>query len=137
MGEALNQASPDKRQPAGLPLAAEARFCQDRKLSDAEKRAKVAEIKVAKVLRGLAGKLDKEGNYSSGKVIVKEGETQVAVYLFKLDEAALAELKRLGFEKMLEAKAVKMVLGTVAVKKLQEIAYLDAVRWIDLPSFAK
>ena len=109
----------------------------DKKLTDAQKRTKVAEIKLAKALQGLADKLDKNGNYSSGKVVVKGGKMEVAVYLYKLDDKALAELKKLGFVKILESKAVQMVIGTIEVKKLTELAWLDAVRGIDLPSVVK
>lgn len=109
----------------------------DKKLSDDQKRTKVAEIKLAKALGGLADKLDKNGNYSVGKIVVKGGKMEVAVYLYKLDDKALAELKALGFVKILESKAVQMVIGTVDVKKLAELAWLDAVRRIDLPTLVK
>jgi hypothetical protein len=109
----------------------------DKKLTDEQKNTKIAEIKLAKALQGLAGKLDKNGNYSSGKVVVKGGKMEVAVYLYKLDDKALAELKKLGFVKILESKAVQMVIGTIEVKKLTELAWLDAVRRIDLPTLVK
>jgi len=110
---------------------------QDAKLPEADKRTKIAELKLAKALQGLAEKLDEKGSYSSGNVVVKAGKIEVAVYLYEMDDKALGELKKLGFVKILEAKAVKMVMGTVEVKKLQELAWLDAVRRIDLPSFVK
>ena len=116
----------------------------DKKLTDDQKKTKVAEIKLVKALQGLAGKLDKNGNYASGKplgppggVVVKGGKMEVAVYLYKLDNKALAELKKLGFVKILESKAVQMVIGTIEVKKLTELAWLDAVRRIDLPTLVK
>ncbi len=109
----------------------------DKKLTDDQKKTKVAEIKLAKALHGLADKLDKNGDYSSGKIVVKGGKMEVAVYLYKLDDKALAELKKLGFVKILESKAVQMVIGTVDVKKLTELAWLDAVRRIDLPTLVK
>ena len=110
---------------------------EDEKLLEAEKKTKVAEIKLAKPLQGLAGKLDKDGNYSAGKVVVKDGKIEVAVYLYKLDKETLDALKKLGFVKLLDAEAVKMVMGTIEVKQLEELAYLDVVRQIDLPSFSK
>ena len=110
---------------------------EDTKLSDAEKKTKIAEMKLAKCLQGLAARLDKNGNFSEGKVVVKDGKITLAVYLNKLDDAALEELKKLGFVKLLDAPAVQMVIGTIEVKKLQDLAYLDCVRRIDLPTFAK
>ena len=113
------------------------RIKADEKLSEAEKRAKIVELKIIKPLQGLAAKLDKDGNYASGKVVVKGGKIDVAVYLFELNDKALAELSKLGFVKVLEAKAVKMVIGTIDVKKLEDLAWMDVVRRIDLPSFVK
>ncbi len=124
----------------GLPAAGKewaASIKADKKLSEAEKRAKLAELKTVKELQGLAKKLDEKGNYSSGRVVVKDGKIEVAVYLYDLDEKALEELKKLGFVKLLEAKAVKMVLGTVEVKKLEDLAWLDVVRRIELPSLVE
>jgi len=109
----------------------------DKKLTDGRKRTKIAEIKLAKALHGLADKLDKNGNYSAGNLVVKGGKMEVAVYLYTLDDKALAELKTLGFVKILESKAVQMVIGTVDVKTLPELAWLDAVRRIDLPALVK
>ena len=107
----------------------------DEKLSEGERRKRVAVIKLAKALQGLAAKLDKDGNYAEGKVVVKGGKMEVAVYLYQLDDKALEALKKLGFVKLLEAQAVKMVVGTIEVAKLDELAWLDVVRRVDLPSF--
>ena len=128
------------RYPADWPVQVKAeakRTKADNKLSADEKHAKIAELKLTKALQGLEKKLDEKGNYASGKVVVKGGKIEVAVYLYELSDEALAELKKLGFVKILESKAVKMVIGTVEVKKLQDLAWLDAVRRIDLPSFVQ
>lgn len=116
----------------------------DAKLTDAEKKTRIAEMKtriaemkLAKVLQGLAAKLDKEGNFAEGKLVVKGGKLEVAVYLNKLDDAALKELEKLGFVKLLDAASVQMVIGSIEVKKLEDLAYLDCVRRVDLPTFAK
>ncbi|HUS47911.1 MAG TPA: VWA domain-containing protein, partial [Phycisphaerae bacterium] len=105
----------------------------DKELTDEQKKAKVAELKLDKALQGLAEKLDEKGNYSSGKVIVTGGKAAVAVYLEKLDADALKELEKLGFEKLLDSAAVKMVIGNIEVGKLAELAWLDNVRLIAPP----
>jgi Ca-activated chloride channel family protein len=109
----------------------------DKKLTDDQKKAKIAELKLAKALQGLAEKLDDEGNYSSGKVVVTGGKVAVAVYLEKLDADSLKELTELGFEKLLDSPGVKMVIGNVEVAKLADLAWLDNVRLIDLPDLTK
>jgi Ca-activated chloride channel family protein len=110
---------------------------EDKKLSDAEKKTKVAELKLVKELQGLAAKLDKDGNYKSDTITVKDGKIEVSVYLHELNDKALEELTKLGFVKILDSKAVQLVIGTVEVKKLEDLAWLDCVRRVEVPSFAK
>jgi Ca-activated chloride channel family protein len=109
------------------------RLKADAKLSEADKKAKVAEQKLAKALAGLEGKLDAKGDFTAGGVVVRAGKIDVSVYLYELSDKVLAELKKLGFTVALEAKAVKMVIGSIEVKRLADLAWLDEVRRIDLP----
>ncbi|HDZ21733.1 hypothetical protein LCGC14_0284950 [marine sediment metagenome] len=105
----------------------------DEKLSDEEKRQKIAELKLDKALHGLADKLDADGNYADKTLSVSGGKLEVAVYLTDLSDEVLAKLKELGFEKILDASAVKMVIGTIEVARLADLAQLDEVRRIGLP----
>lgn len=109
----------------------------DTKLTEEEKKVKIAELKLAEELQGLEAKLDKEGNYSKGRVTVRNGKIEVAVYLTDMSDKVLAALKGMGFAKMLDSPAVKMVLGTIEVSKLVDLAQLDGVRWIELPTLLK
>jgi Ca-activated chloride channel family protein len=115
----------------------EGRIKEDKNLSEAERRTKVAELKLIKELQGLAAKLDKDGNYKSDKLTVKDGKIEITVYLYELNDKTLEDLTKLGFVKILDASAVKMVIGTIEVKKLEDLAWLEVVRRIDLPSFSK
>ena len=107
---------------------------EDTKLTENEKKAKIAELKLAEELQGLEAKLDKDGNYSKGRVTVRNGKIEVAVYLTDMSDKTLDALKGIGFAKMLDAPAVKMVLGTIEVSKLVDLAQLDEVRRIKLPT---
>ena len=77
------------------------------------------------------------GRTVDGQQAGQVGKVDVAVYLTELSDKALAELKKLGFMKLLDSKAVKMVVGTVEAKQLETLAWLDVVRRVDLPSFVK
>ena len=110
------------------------RIRQDTKLAENEKKAKIAELKLAKELQGLKAKLDKDGNYSKGRVIVRGGKIELAVYLIDMNDKTLDALKGMGFTKILDSPAVKMVLGTIEVSKLVDLAQLDEVRRIELPT---
>ena len=113
------------------------RIRQDTKLAENEKKAKIAELKLAKELQGLEAKLDKDGNYSKGRVIVRNRKIELAVYLIDMSDKTLDALKGMGFTRILDSPAVKMVLGTIEVSKLVDLAQLDEVRRIELPILLK
>ena len=106
-------------------------------LTPADREKIKLERALAKPLQELEKKLDDKGNYRQGNLIVADGKVTVAVYLTRLDDAARDQLKKLGFEKLLESAPTKMVLGTVEVGKLKELALLDVVRLVDLPDLGK
>ena len=107
---------------------------EDTKLTENKKKDKIAELKLAGELQGLKAKLDKDGNYSKGRVTVRNGKIEVAVYLTDMSDKTFGALKGMGFAKMLDSPAVKMVLGTIEVSKLVGLAQLDEVRRIELPT---
>ncbi len=49
------------------------------------------------------------------------------VYLADTSEATLKALKDLGFEQTGESKSIRMLTGTIDVRKLEELAKLTAV----------
>jgi Ca-activated chloride channel family protein len=86
--------------------------------------------KLAAELQGLAEKVAKEGsngNLTVGKVKVTKGRVEVRVQLTSLADESLAKLKQLGLKILAEAKSAKLVIATVEVSKLEELAKLDVV----------
>ena len=65
----------------------------DANISEAGKKAAIAALKLGADLTGLAAKLDKAGNYSSGSVVVKASKVSVKISLPDLSEKTLAALK--------------------------------------------
>ena len=61
---------------------------------------------------------------------VKDGRAEVQVWLFDKTPEALEELKRLGFEIVLDPKTSKMVIGRIAIEKLSALAELKSVRYV-------
>jgi len=104
-------------------------------LSPTERKTQLTELKVVAELRGLAARLDRNGDYTCEQFTVRDGKLEVALYLYELDAATLAQLQQLGFVKLLEADAVKMVIGTIAVEQLEELVLLKEVRRITLAGF--
>jgi Ca-activated chloride channel family protein len=90
----------------------------------------IVRAKLAEPLRDLAAKVEKEGQDGTlaiGKLKVAAWRVDVMVFLSDASEKTLEALKKLGFEQTGESKAVKLLVGTIDVRKLEELAVLDAV----------
>ena len=86
--------------------------------------------KLAEALRGLAEKVEKEGtdgNLTVGKLRVVDWNVDVMVFLADTSDETVKALKELGFVQTGESKAVKLLIGTIDVRKLEELAKLGAV----------
>jgi Ca-activated chloride channel family protein len=90
----------------------------------------IVRAKLAEPLHDLAAKVEKEGQDGTlaiGKLKVAAWRVDVMVFLSDASEKTLEALKKLGFEQTGESKAVKLLVGTIDVRKLEELAALDAV----------
>jgi Ca-activated chloride channel family protein len=86
--------------------------------------------KLAESLRGLAENVQnqgKDGTLTAGGVAVAGYKVDVMVYLSDASPKTLEALKKLGFEQSAESKAVRLVIGSIDVRKLIDLAKLDAV----------
>ena len=61
---------------------------------------------------------------------VRDGKAEIQVWLVEKNATVLAELKRLGFEIMLEPKSANLLIGRLPVAGLAALAELAAVRYI-------
>jgi len=88
------------------------------------------ELKLAEPLRGLASKVEtdgKDGNLTIGELKVVDYKVDVMIFLSDVTEDTLTALKELGFVQTGESKAIKLLIGTIDVRKLDDLAKLDAV----------
>jgi Ca-activated chloride channel family protein len=87
--------------------------------SDAESRDdRATPVKIDPSLRGKTGKLE------------------VRIYLSEVSAAVLEQLKKLGFEIVLQPKTAKMVIGRIGADKLAELEKLTAVIYVErVPPF--
>jgi hypothetical protein len=93
-------------------------------------KQEIARARLAEPLRDLATKVEKDGqhgNLTVGKLKVAAYRVDVMIYLADTSEKTLEALKKLGFEQTAESKAVKLLVGTFDVRKLEQLAVLDAV----------
>jgi Ca-activated chloride channel family protein len=92
--------------------------------------AMVVQVKLAEPLRGLdvqVAKAGKDGNLTVGKLRVVDYKVDVMVYLRDTSSQTIEALRKLGFVQTGESKAVQLRIGRIDVRRLAELAKLDAV----------
>jgi Ca-activated chloride channel family protein len=92
--------------------------------------ATVVQTKLAEPLRGLdqqVAKAGKDGNLTVGKLRVIDHHVDVMVYLRDTSPQTLDTLNVLGLVQTGESKAARLLIGSIDVRRLAELAKLDAV----------
>jgi Ca-activated chloride channel family protein len=101
------------------------------------RRALLEQVKLAPALRGLAEKVRKEGVNGSlnkpGLPRVEKGRVEVQIWLNSLPPDGLQKLKALGFDLIAALRPSKLLLGTMAVEKLDALLELPFVRRVEPP----
>jgi Ca-activated chloride channel family protein len=69
------------------------------------------------------------GNPDEAK-FVHSGKAEVQIWFTNKSDAALAELKALGFEVVLDPKTAKMVIGRLPIEKLSALAEIKSIRYV-------
>jgi hypothetical protein len=75
-------------------------------------------------------KAPKAGALSDEAKFVRDGKAEIQIFLTDKSDTTLAELKKLGFEVVLDPKTAKMVIGRLPVEKLSALAELKFVRYV-------
>jgi Ca-activated chloride channel family protein len=85
-------------------------------------------------LKGLAARVAKDGadgNLNADGFVVVHHRVDVMIFLSDLSPETVKALEALGFTKTGESRAVKMLAGTIDVRKLEELAKLTAVTRVE------
>jgi hypothetical protein len=61
---------------------------------------------------------------------IRDGKAEIQLWLTEKSEETLAELKKLGFEVVLDPKTAKLVIGRLPIDKLGALAELKFVRYV-------
>jgi len=61
---------------------------------------------------------------------VRDGKAEVQLWLIERTAEAVAKLKELGFEVILDQKTSKLLIGRVSIEKLEALADLSFVRYV-------
>ncbi|MEP0847011.1 MAG: VWA domain-containing protein [Phycisphaerae bacterium] len=86
--------------------------------------------KLAPILRNLAKRVElegRDGNLGIDGVTVVAGRVDVIVELREINDATRAALKKLGFVESGASRTAPLLIGSIDVRRLDELAALDAV----------
>ncbi len=120
--------------PAPAPVAAEiaANEAPPPKLTPAEEKRQQLQTKLNPMLVALVDR-QKDKNAKPGPdeaKFVHDGKAEIQIWLTEKSDETIAELKKLGFEVVLDPRTAKMVIGRVPVEKLEALAELKFVRYV-------
>jgi Ca-activated chloride channel family protein len=103
-----------------------------RKLTPAEEKRQQLATKLNPTLVALIDRLkDKSAKPSVDEAkFVRDGKAEIQIWLNDKSDEAIAQLKQLGFEVVLDPKTARMVIGRVPIEKLAALAELKFVRYV-------
>jgi hypothetical protein len=61
---------------------------------------------------------------------VRDGKAEIQIWLVNKSAETLAELKRLGFEVILDPQSSKLIIGRLPIEKLAALAELSSVKYV-------
>jgi len=61
---------------------------------------------------------------------IHNGKAEVQIWFTDKSEEAMAKLKELGFEVVLDPKTAKLVIGRLPIEKLAALAEMKSVRYV-------
>ncbi len=100
-------------------------------LSPEEQKLHLLSLKLHPGVLAVIERLTKKEPASADEAkFVRNGKAEVQVWLNEKSPEALAELKKLGFEVVLDPKSAKMVIGRLPIENLQKLAELKSVRYV-------
>ncbi len=97
----------------------------------ADEKFRDASTKLHPFLILLIDRVKRNGTPAANEAtFVRNGKAEVQVWLSDISPAAIAQLKKIGFEVVAEPKAARMVIGRIAVGQLHALSALQVVRYM-------
>jgi Ca-activated chloride channel family protein len=102
------------------------------RLSDKELKRQQLLSKLHPTIAALVERLSKKGAQPSAEEakFVRDGKAEVQVWFTNKSPETIAELKKLGFEVVLDPTTSKMLIGRIAIEKLAALAEIKGVLYI-------
>jgi hypothetical protein len=92
--------------------------------------------KLAPELQGLAEKVAQAGGKADlkiGTVRIQGGRVEIVVRMSGVDDKIVAKLTALGFKERGRNATANLIVGSIAVEKLEALAQLAGVEKVDVP----
>ena len=102
------------------------------KPSPEEERREQLRAKIHPSILGVIERLKKKDTNPSAEEarFIRNGKAELQIWLADKSDEALAKLKELGFEVVLDPKTSKLVIGRLPIEKLEALADLKFVRYV-------
>ncbi len=103
----------------------------DGSLSPADRERAQTIAKLHPAVAAVVQRLKNKTQATAGEAkFVRNDKAEVQVFLADKTPETLAQLKKLGFEVIAEPKSARMLIGRIAIDKLEELAKLKAVTYV-------
>lgn len=101
-------------------------------LTDKERKARELMAKLDTRVAAVIDRISKKSNKPAADEarFVRDGKAEVQVWLTDKNPEAIAALKALGFEIVLDPQSAKMVIGRISLDKLAKLVELKFVRYV-------
>lgn len=129
---AMPSASPTRAtSQTGIVLAEVDKVDETAAMSPDEKRLNTLRTKLNPTLLAVVMRLQGRKPASADEQrFVRDGKAEVQIWLTEKSAGALAKLKELGFEVMLDPKSSKLMIGRLPIEKLEALGNLEFVRYV-------
>ena len=120
-------------QPAPRPVTTEAVKDVDevRALTPAEKAKRELQAKFHPSVWAVIDRLNKKVALTADDAkFVHNGKAEIQIWFSEKSDEAVAKLKALGFEIVLDPKTAKMLIGRMPVEKLSALAEIKSIRFV-------
>ncbi len=117
---------------SGIPADPVSRTEVAEKLSPEEKKRRQIDSKLHPSITALVERLKNKRIQPAAEEarFVRDGKAEVQIWLTDKSAEVLAQLKRIGFEIILDSKSSKLIVGRVSIEKLAALAEISAVKYI-------
>jgi Ca-activated chloride channel family protein len=88
--------------------------------------------KFSKELQELLAMKDMPSNYTKGKIVVKDGQLNVQIWLSRSTDEIIKKLEEKGFKIKFRASTGKMIVGVISLKQVADLEKIPEVIFVEL-----